>query len=196
MRPPITTAHCARPRSTASTRSRTRPSSISTSWPGSSTSPITAGAIGSSPSVANSSAQIVIVLAADEHDRLVEIADPELRALEVGDQRDRTADFGLDRAHPPRPLRVILVRPVREVQPRGIHARGDERAQLLGRVGRRTERRDDLRSACRDHGVQTSHARGGRRPSPDTLHGFRALPRCAAAGCTSRRGRSARARRS
>src|SRR5215471_2402369 len=55
-RPPTTTAHVARPLSTSSTRRRTSPSSMSTSWPGSSTSPITAGAIGSSPSVAASSA--------------------------------------------------------------------------------------------------------------------------------------------
>src|SRR5579884_3183035 len=55
-RPPTTTAQVARPPSTSSTRSRTSPSSISTSWPGSSTSPITAGAMGSSPSDAASSA--------------------------------------------------------------------------------------------------------------------------------------------
>src|SRR5437899_2534362 len=58
--PPTTTAHVARPPLTSSTRSRTSPSSINTSWPGSSTSPITAGAIGSSPSVAASSAQTLI----------------------------------------------------------------------------------------------------------------------------------------
>src|SRR5579884_51296 len=58
-RPPTTTAQRARPRSTSSTRRRTRPSSMRTSWPGSSTSPITAGATGSSPSVAASSAQTV-----------------------------------------------------------------------------------------------------------------------------------------
>src|SRR5262245_5009260 len=49
-RPPARTRHSARPRLTRSTRSRTRPSSISTSWPGWRTSPITAGSTGSSPS--------------------------------------------------------------------------------------------------------------------------------------------------
>src|SRR5438094_47495 len=47
--PPARTAHSARPLRMRSTRRRTRPSSISTSWPGCSTSPITAGSTGSSP---------------------------------------------------------------------------------------------------------------------------------------------------
>ena len=47
--PPTTTRQRARPCSTSWTASRTRPSSIRMSWPGRSTSPITAGAIGSSP---------------------------------------------------------------------------------------------------------------------------------------------------
>src|SRR5438105_8953110 len=59
IRPPTTTSHCARPRLTLPTRRRTSPSSISTSWPGFSTSPITAGAIGNSPSEAESSAHTV-----------------------------------------------------------------------------------------------------------------------------------------
>src|SRR5579862_2826345 len=59
-RPPTTTVATARPLSTASTRRRTSPSSIRTSCPAWSTSPITAGATGSSPSRAASSAQTVI----------------------------------------------------------------------------------------------------------------------------------------
>ena len=59
-------------RSTSPTRSRTSPSSISTSWPGFSTSPITAGATGSSPSRRASSAHDGDVLARREHDRLGE----------------------------------------------------------------------------------------------------------------------------
>ncbi len=53
--PPTTTAQRARPAWTASTRSRTSPSSIRTSWPGWSTWPITAGRTGSSPSTLPSS---------------------------------------------------------------------------------------------------------------------------------------------
>ena len=49
--PPVSTAQRARPCSIVSTRSRTSPSSISTSCPGWSTSLITAGLTGSSPSL-------------------------------------------------------------------------------------------------------------------------------------------------
>ena len=50
IRPPTSTAQRARPSSTSSTWRRIMPSSTSTSWPGRRTSPIAAGAIGSSPS--------------------------------------------------------------------------------------------------------------------------------------------------
>ena len=149
MRPPITTAQRARPFSTSSTRRRTRPSSISTSWPGCQHVADHRGrdrqlAVGRELLRADRDR-----LAAREDDRLVERADAQLRPLQVGDQRDRTAGLGLDLADPLRALRVILVRPVREVESRGVHARSDERPQLVGRVGCWSERRDDLRSALR-----------------------------------------------
>ena len=59
-RRPTTTVHRARPRSTASTRSRTSPSSMSTSWPGSEDLADAVGATGSSPSRAASSAATTI----------------------------------------------------------------------------------------------------------------------------------------
>ena len=56
-----------------------------------------------------------------------ELADPQLRALQVGDQRERTAGALLRLANEPRALGVVRVRSVREVQPRRIHAGRDER---------------------------------------------------------------------
>src|SRR5439155_15808175 len=82
-----------------------------------------------------------------ELDRLLKLADPELWALQVGDERKRTALLLLDLADELRPGRVILVAAVRHVQPGGVHARGDERAHGLERRGRGTDRRDDLGAA-------------------------------------------------
>ena len=112
-----------------------------------------------------------IVLALREHDRLGEVADAELRPLQVGDQRDRPAELAPRLADAARALGVLLVRAVREVEPRGVHARGDERAQLLGRVGRRPERGDDLRAALVSpwpeylRSASMRATRGARRPS-------------------------------
>jgi hypothetical protein len=86
-----------------------------------------------------------------EHDRLLERADPELRSLKVGDQRDRAADLCLDLAHAPRTPPVVVVRTVGEIQPCCVHAGRHERAYLLRRVRRRAECRDDLRAAFRNH---------------------------------------------
>ena len=96
--PPTSTSQRARPRRLSTTRSRTCPSSIRTSKPGWSTEPSTAGAIGRSSPCATSSPAIVIVRAALERDGLGELADAELRPLQVGDQRDRAPDLLLQRA--------------------------------------------------------------------------------------------------
>ncbi len=56
------------------------------------------------------------LVAGVEDDRLLELADAELRALQVGDQRDRAPDLGRDLAHEPGALGVLLVRAVREVE--------------------------------------------------------------------------------
>jgi glutamine phosphoribosylpyrophosphate amidotransferase len=59
-----------------------------------------------------------------EDDRLVQLADPELRPLQVGDERDGTADLGGDLAREPRALGVLGVRAVREVEANSIDAGG------------------------------------------------------------------------
>ena len=87
----------------------------------------------------------------------------ELRSLEVGDHGDRAAELVRHLADARGALRMLLVRAVREVEPGGVHAGGDERAQLLDRVRRRSERRDDLRPAFRHHAASVAAARRGLR---------------------------------
>ena len=148
--PPTSTSQLARPRSTRSTRSRTEPSSISTSLPACSTEPSTAGATGRSSPLATSSPAIVIRSPRTRStDSPVQVADAQLRALEVGDDRDRAvlrlALFG-DQACG---LRVVLVRAVREVQA-GAVDHPDELTQRVGGRRRRTDRGDDLRATWND----------------------------------------------
>ena len=155
------TAQRARPASTSSTRRRTSPSSISTSCPGWSTSLITAGLIGSSPLLQNSAADDDDLLAADERDRCVEVADPQLRSLQVGDQGDRPPELRLGGADEPRPLAVFVMRAVRKVEPRPVDAGGGQRGEhvAVGRGG--ADRGDDLRSTrCFGHPLRVA------RPSP------------------------------
>ena len=207
--PPTTTAQRARPASTASTRRRTSPSSISTSWPGSSTSPITAGAMGSSPSVASSLRAHDDLLALAQHDGMLELADAQLRALQVGDQGDRAAELGRELPHEPRPPGVPLVGAVREVEPDRVHARADQRPQPLRdseagpsvatifvRRCATTARRLARRAGPRAREPRPSRGRAGTRPGPGRRRGRRAPPRSGAAGCTSPRGPSGRGRRS
>ena len=59
----------------------------------------------------------------------VELADTELRALEVGDQRDRAAELGLGGAHQARALAVLVVGAVREVEARAVHPGSAELAR-------------------------------------------------------------------
>ncbi len=47
---------------------------------------------------------------------------------------------------------MVLVRAVREVEARDVHARGDEAAKALHRVARRAERADELRATQCGHG--------------------------------------------
>ena len=85
-----------------------------------------------------------------------ELADAELRALQVGDERDRAADLGGDLTDEPRALGVILVLSVRQVQPHSVDAGGDQLAQALPRVRCRTKRRHDLRPTLFLHGAQST----------------------------------------
>ena len=99
-----------------------------------------------------------------EDDRLGQLADAQLRPLQVGDERDRAADIGRDLAHEPGTLGVPFVRAVREVEADRVDARLNQCAQALARFGRRSERCHDLRLAFAGQaGVQTSSAGRARR---------------------------------
>ena len=112
---------------------------------------------------------------------LVEVADPHLRALEVGDQGERSPGRLLRCPDEPGALAVIVVRSVREVEPRSVHPGRDQPREhvLTGRGG--PDRADDLRSPGRRcHRAQASawprqrFARGkaaqpGTRPGSELL---------------------------
>ena len=99
--------------------------------------------------------------AARELDRAVaEGADPELRPLQVDDDRDRPLGLGLDRAHRLVALRLVGVAAVREIEPEGVGAGLEQAADLLLRRARRPERGEDLRVASATHG-QRSPGVGG-----------------------------------
>jgi hypothetical protein len=55
-----------------------------------------------------------------------QVADPQLRPLKVGDQRQRPTARLLRRPHRRRPGCVLVLRAMREVEPRYVHARLDE----------------------------------------------------------------------
>src|SRR5207237_2818919 len=93
----------------------------------------------------------------DELYRPLELADAELRALQVRDQRERPPFLRLDLADETGALGVRVVVAVRHVQARRVHARADERADALERRGRRPDRGADLGAA---------RTLGRHRPSP------------------------------
>ena len=79
-----------------------------------------------------------------EDPRPFELADPELRPLEVGDQRERAPELGLHHSRERRARGVLLVRAVREVQPDRVHPGLGEGPQHLVRARARPDRRHDL----------------------------------------------------
>ena len=122
------------------------------SWPGRSTSPITAGAIGSAPFDRVLLADDEDLLVLQEDARLVEVADAELRALEVGDQRERLAGLLLNLADDAGTRGVVFLRAVREIEADRVDPGLDQLAQHVVARRHRPDRRDDLRSpALRCH---------------------------------------------
>ena len=116
------------------------------------------------------------LVAAGEGDGAIELADAELRALEVGDQRDRVADLGLGGAHQARALAVLVVGAVGEVQARAVHARIDQLSQEVGRAGGRADRGHDLRASgcgCR-HALRVASRRAGHRDETESAQSGRA----------------------
>ncbi len=130
------------------------------------------------------------VLACDRHlsatlerDGLGELADAELRPLQVGDQSNRAPDLLLKGTDRLRARPVILVGAVREVQAGTV----DRAHQLLQdrRVGRgRPDRGDDLGAAWDDrHAAEPNRdATWGTPTSRRRQRGRRARPRSSAAG--------------
>ena len=97
----------------------------------------------------------LLVLQQDARRR--QVADPELRALQVGDQRERLAGLLLHLAHDLRALGVILVVAVREIEADRVDAGVDQRTHRV--VGRRDrpDGGDDLRpAALGSHALHTS----------------------------------------
>ncbi len=77
--------------------------------------------------------------------RLDEPGNPDLRATEVGEHGDRPPQPALRQPNGGEALEVLVVRAMREVQSRDVHARHGQLEDRL-RIGRRrAERADDLR---------------------------------------------------
>ena len=87
-----------------------------------------------------------------QHDGRIEVPNSELRSLKVADEGDRLARALLCVANELRGPGVVVVRAVREVEARRVHARVDQSAHPLGRCRRRPDRGDDLRAAWRGTG--------------------------------------------
>src|SRR5258705_1787860 len=69
---------------------------------------------------------------------------PDLRALQILKDRDRPAPARLAVADAPYDVGVLLVGPVREVEPRDVEARRHQAIELGGVAARGTDRADDL----------------------------------------------------
>ena len=93
--------------------------------------------------------------------RLGEVPNSQLRALKIGDHRERTTDLQLHVPDEPDALRMLLVRPMREVEARGVHPRLGEREHGLPRRRHGPERGDDL-------GAAWAHSRHGLSVSRDS----------------------------
>ena len=73
-----------------------------------------------------------------------ELADADLRPLQVGHDRDLAAQALRAFAHAPRVLDVVGRAAVREIEADDIHARREHPLQYLRVAARRTQRGDDL----------------------------------------------------
>ena len=135
------------------------------------------------------------LVAAHQIARLRELSDPELRPLQVGDQRDRPADLllhGADRlARARRGPRAVPCEKLRRA-PSITCISG---SSTSGTEERGPDRGDDLRAAWNDGHERQASGGALRESRPARVLG--ALPSSSSirgAGCTWRRGRSARAR--
>ena len=82
-----------------------------------------------------------------EFNTLRHLSDPVLRALKVGQDACRTACDILEAANGPDPLGLFLLRAVRKIQAKDVHAGLHELEKLLGRAAGRSDGCDDLGGA-------------------------------------------------
>ena len=115
------------------------------------------------------------LVAAGQHHRPRKVADAELRALQVGDERQRPAGAILSLAYEASPLGMGFVRAVREVEPRRVHPRVDELVEHLAGRGGGADRADDLRPTLSEHYASTL-ARAGEVPGQRAERGKAAQP--------------------
>ena len=152
--PPTTTRQRARPCSTSWTVRRTRPSSIRMSWPGRSTSPITAGATGSSP-----------------FDRVLLADDDELLVLQQDARRRRGRRCGASAPAGRRSARAACrsrpaprARPAR--RPRESSCVPCERLRRIASTPASTSSRTRRASTRPARSSRRSSSAGGQLPSP------------------------------
>ena len=90
-----------------------------------------------------------------------ELADADLRTLQVGHDRDFAAELARNLAHELGALHVILRCAVREIQAHDVDAGGEHPASISGLLRRGPERGDDLGGA--GHVGRMASARFGDR---------------------------------
>ena len=69
------------------------------------------------------------VASLEQHDRGGKVTDADARSLQVTENRDRASNLLRQRADGTDHLRMLFVRPMREVDSSDVHSRRDERAQ-------------------------------------------------------------------
>ena len=94
-----------------------------------------------------------------------ELAEPDLRPLQVGEDGDGAAGLLGGVAHEVVHLLVVLVAAVAEVQSGHVHARLDQAEHALGGSGGGPHGADDLYAACHSHQASLSSG-SARRPTP------------------------------
>ena len=87
----------------------------------------------------------------ESHPATGEIAEPELRALQIGEDADRSPGFGLDAADVGEERAVIVVRAVAEIAAEDVDPGIEQGAQPRRARTRRTQRRDDFGAALPPH---------------------------------------------
>jgi hypothetical protein len=87
-------------------------------------------------------------VAGGDLDRAVgEIAEPELRALQIGENADRPSGLRFDAPDFLEQHTLLVVAAMAEIQPENVHSGLEQRAQPVAAGARRTDGRNDLGAA-------------------------------------------------